>query len=52
MLRSLEVVKTNDVTQALNQTIQVQSLRPLLGTEFRFPGLIDGDSSRRHLAQQ
>ena len=26
MLRSLEVVKTNDIAQALNQTIQVQPL--------------------------
>jgi hypothetical protein len=30
MLRGLEVVKTNDIAQALNQTIQVQPLGPLL----------------------
>ena len=33
MLRGLEVVKTNDIAQALNQTIQVQPLRPLLGIQ-------------------
>jgi hypothetical protein len=39
MLRSLEVAKTNDVTQALDQTIQVQPLRPLLRTQFHFATL-------------
>jgi hypothetical protein len=33
MLRGLEVVKSDDVTQALNQTIQVQPLGPLLGIQ-------------------
>ena len=35
MLRGLEVVKTNDIAQALNQTIQVQPLRPLPGIQLR-----------------
>jgi hypothetical protein len=30
MLRGLEVVETNDITQTLNQTIQVQPLGALL----------------------
>jgi hypothetical protein len=33
MLCSPEVVKSNDIAQALNQTIQVQPLRPLLGIQ-------------------
>jgi hypothetical protein len=33
MLRGLEVVKTNDVAQAVNQTIQLQLLSPLLGVQ-------------------
>jgi hypothetical protein len=32
MLRGLEVVKTNDIAQASNQTIQLQPSSPLLGT--------------------
>ena len=35
MLRGLEVVKTNDIAQALNQTIQVQPLGPLPGIQLR-----------------
>ena len=35
MLCSPEVVKTNDIAQALNQTIQVQPLGPLLGIQLR-----------------
>ena len=31
MLRGLKIVKTNDVAQASNQTIQVQPYSPLLG---------------------
>ena len=33
MLCSPEVVKSSDIAQALNQTIQVQPLRPLLGIQ-------------------
>jgi hypothetical protein len=35
MLCSPEVVKSNDIAQALNQTIQVQPLGPLLGIQLR-----------------
>jgi hypothetical protein len=43
MLRGLEVVETNDIAQALDQTIKVQPYWPLLGTQLHFPILIDGD---------
>ena len=33
VLRGLEVVKTNDIAQALNQTIQVQPFEALLGIQ-------------------
>jgi hypothetical protein len=33
MLRGLEVVKTDDIAQALNQTIQLQPLGRLLGIQ-------------------
>ena len=35
MLCSPEVVKTNDIAQTFNQTIQVQPLRPLPGIQLR-----------------
>jgi hypothetical protein len=33
MLRGLEVVKTNDIAQALEQTVQVQPFKALLGVQ-------------------
>ena len=35
MLRSPEVIKTNDIAQIFDQTIQVQPLRPLPGIQLR-----------------
>ena len=36
MLRGLEIVKTNDIAQASDRTIQVQAYSPLLNTQLHF----------------
>jgi hypothetical protein len=36
MLRGLEIVKTNDIAQASDQTIQVQAYSPLLDAQLHF----------------